>query len=350
MIVFAQNENGERVYIENAQKTSAYFCPTCGQKVIAKKGKYRTHHFAHIASECTDRWNYDISEWHRNWQKQFPEECREVVITHNGEKHRADVLFEGIVFEFQNSKISEEEFAERNTFYVEAGHKVVWVFNFFTEYKNGVFRGVEKGDDVRFSRQGNLYLFDDFFAQGNKDILIWFDFTNNYNPSLISSLADGALSIEGVRFGDIKEIKKLFEESASYFEKRNKTKGNFSKKGGTKARGLKLINLCDKIELNYEDTDFKRKTISCPINGRVVVRNCMKTFREQNCEYVVFGEDCPFDFGCTARFSDIIKNWNAEEDKLLSIERDTCGVIESITVIKDGKEKEIDFSSAKPLL
>ncbi len=121
-----------KVPIERAQSGVSYFCPVCNAPVDirAKKSTLVQAHYAHKRScPCLDNWKHDMSEWHLNWQKLFPEELREVVVLHNGEKHRADVLIGKTVIEFQHSSISGEEIAERNNFYLACGYKVVWVFD-----------------------------------------------------------------------------------------------------------------------------------------------------------------------------------------------------------------------------
>ena len=58
----------------------------------------------------------------------------------NGEKdekkHRADVLINGYVIEFQHSPISRDEIKERNEFYTNCGYKVIWVFDANDKIKN----------------------------------------------------------------------------------------------------------------------------------------------------------------------------------------------------------------------
>ena len=129
----AADKDGNRVFIEDAVKGTEYFCPVCGRRVIikAKESLAMAQHFAHKKGEgCPDKWKYDEkSEWHRAWQDRFPKECRERVVENNGVKHRADVLINGTVIEFQHSHITAKEIAERNKFYTESGCKVVWVFD-----------------------------------------------------------------------------------------------------------------------------------------------------------------------------------------------------------------------------
>lgn len=149
-MLYAINEVGKRIHAEDSDKQCEYICPVCGGRVIPKQGEVNSWHYAHSRlSPCMDNWNYDMSEWHREWQEQFPEGNREVVIEFGGEKHRADVLAYGYVIEFQHSAITAEEFERRNDFYVHAGKKVIWVFDFRDEFYNN---RVECYDE--YSRQG----------------------------------------------------------------------------------------------------------------------------------------------------------------------------------------------------
>lgn len=136
MVFVALNEVKERVFAQKGLPTDVpYYCPVCGGSVRLRAGASNAPHFAHITA-CTDDYIYDMSDWHREWQGLFPEANQEVVITHNGEVHRADVLCYGTVIEFQHSPISETEFQRRNQFYTEAGYKLVWVFDLMEVAEN----------------------------------------------------------------------------------------------------------------------------------------------------------------------------------------------------------------------
>lgn len=134
---------GNKISINNVQPGKNYYCPICQQKLILKlKGEQRRPHFAHAFfgntnySPCPDMWHHDDkSDWHNEWQLLFPLENYEVVVNNNGIKHRADVLINNTVIEFQHSSISLKEFDERNTFYNNAGYQVIWVFDLRKEYK-----------------------------------------------------------------------------------------------------------------------------------------------------------------------------------------------------------------------
>lgn len=132
---FAIDEAGKRIPAEQAEPTKEYACPICGSKVRLRAGEINARHFAHIANLCTDSWHYDMSEWHMGMQAYFREENREVVLSRNGEKHRADVCKDNVIVEFQHSPISAEEFCARNEFYTSLGYRVAWVFDVSEAYE-----------------------------------------------------------------------------------------------------------------------------------------------------------------------------------------------------------------------
>lgn len=130
------------VTIDEADETQTYYCPICEQELIQKRGEIREHHFSHIGPRgtnvrnyvpCSDNWNYDKTDWHIQWQKRFPSECYEKVLSKGDEKHIADIFINNIVVEFQHSSISLEEFRKRNKFYFSLGYKVIWVFDLIDE-------------------------------------------------------------------------------------------------------------------------------------------------------------------------------------------------------------------------
>lgn len=131
----AVNSENNRISADRAEKGQEYFCPICKKEVVLKKGEINIPHFAH-KTLCDDKWHYDMSEWHYGMQQRFPEEQREVVVTHNGQIHRADILCGKQVIEFQHSEISAEEIEERTKFYTEAGYDIAWVFDVQEQYDN----------------------------------------------------------------------------------------------------------------------------------------------------------------------------------------------------------------------
>lgn len=129
-MLIAEDENGNRVNINDAPRGLTYYCPLCKGEVFQKRGEIRRHHFAHkVGAENCDGWHYDMSDWHSDWQNQFPRECQEIVIRNEGEFHRADVLIGNVVIEFQHSSLGSDEFEERNRYYNNLGYLVIWLFD-----------------------------------------------------------------------------------------------------------------------------------------------------------------------------------------------------------------------------
>ena len=171
---FAKNARGERIHASNADKIQNYFCPICCQKVKPKQGKIKAEHFAHEIP-CEDSWHYDMSEWHSQWQAQFPVGNREIVVTHLSEKHRADVVAYGYVIEFQHSPITAEEFEERNSFYLSCGKKVIWIFDFVSEYsENQIEWYDDEGNLAKYKWRYPVRFLQSYIPQHEKDIIVFF--------------------------------------------------------------------------------------------------------------------------------------------------------------------------------
>lgn len=126
----AVDARGNRVHIDNADRTAEYFCPVCGERMMQKKGAIRINHFAHFSTtNCRESWSSEEGDWHRSWKNRFPVDCQEIVIKDEEHIHRADVIVNNAVIEFQHSPISEEDFSARNSFYQKHGYQIVWVFD-----------------------------------------------------------------------------------------------------------------------------------------------------------------------------------------------------------------------------
>lgn len=126
-MLYALNSKNKRTEATKATKEEKYKCPCCGEEVVFKKGVVKIPHFSHKSKSNCDDW-YEMSKWHKEWQENFPEEFREVVIEEFGEKHRADVKVEDLIIEFQHSNIAGSEFDKRNDFY-STSNKLVWLFD-----------------------------------------------------------------------------------------------------------------------------------------------------------------------------------------------------------------------------
>lgn len=203
-MLFALDENKTRTNIHHSIKGKEYFCPICGEKLILKKGNIRAHHYAHNKnSSCKDIWNYDMSIWHVNWQNRFNEDYQEIIREDLYEKHRADVLIEDkkLVYEFQHSRISSQEFNERNAFYNSQGYKVIWVFDVASLYDKGSI------SDTVIYGISNVYAWEKPYetfidlTRNNFNIEIYFELVNNADDD--EAILDAKNKIEnGIRLGN----------------------------------------------------------------------------------------------------------------------------------------------------
>lgn len=127
MIQYALDSKNDRVHIDNAIKGEIYKCEICKSHLSPKQGKINRWHFAHDNKQDCDSW-YEMTEWHRDWQREFSENCREIVINYGSEYHRADVKINDVVLEFQNSNMSIDEFQIRSEFYSK-DNLLIWIIN-----------------------------------------------------------------------------------------------------------------------------------------------------------------------------------------------------------------------------
>lgn len=103
-------------------------CPSCGNEMVAKCGRFKVWHWAHKSTRHCDSWWENETEWHRKWKSYFPLENQEVSHTdvNSGELHIADIKTNNdIVIECQNSPIKLEEVESREEFY----DNMIWIVN-----------------------------------------------------------------------------------------------------------------------------------------------------------------------------------------------------------------------------
>ena len=172
----AINSDGNRVDSCDANKNVTYFCPICCQEVQLKKGEVNTPHFAHLKCSCLDTWNYDMSQWHKKMQNYFPQKFREVIVKYNNRKHRADILINNIVIEFQHSPISITEFNERNDFFKKAGYQLAWVFDLSEQYENeSLYCKEQRNLDYLMHWKHPKRIFSDIkLCDHDKNFALWF--------------------------------------------------------------------------------------------------------------------------------------------------------------------------------
>ena len=103
-MLYANDDFGNRVAADVAKGLARvlYRCQICGESVRIRAGTQRVAHYAHISNKECDDFAHEMTPWHLGWQSKFPETEREVVLESGGEKHRADILHDGVAVEFQH--------------------------------------------------------------------------------------------------------------------------------------------------------------------------------------------------------------------------------------------------------
>ena len=344
----ARDSNNKRIYIDEANEAIQYYCPICGEEVIQRRGKTNVHHFAHKKNSECDSWKYDMSEWHKNWQSMFPVDNREVVIVHNGEKHRADILIGNTVIEFQHSRMSNEEFKKRTNFYFNAGYNLVWLFDLTEEYQSGKISLYNREYTYKWSH--HWHIFDDFIPNNTK-VKVYLQFS--------SDLSEGDCGIEHLTW--LSEDSKYFstERYVAYdraeFIKLFIPEGkDNSEEKGSATDHFTVADIQDAL-ISVNGYYF-----ACPRREgkRVCFENC------DCCEYstmCVSNDSIGISFrdlylkrpdkihaayvsGCLYRFKDIIENWDLDKDKVLDIKYNTDFRITNITYEKQGEVIVKDYS------
>lgn len=184
----ALNENNAIVLARTGIEQGLYYCRSCGNRVCAKIGTgSRTPHFSHIHAPCGDTWadykkGNSMSQWHIDHQAMYPKEAREVTLYQSGdwyrngldslpvrhtekpgdlpdgvEYHRADIYMNGLVVEYQISRLPFDEIIKRERFYVN----MVWVV------------------------ESNRYYTDSHWSRSNKPVWV------NDGDYMIPSIKDG---------------------------------------------------------------------------------------------------------------------------------------------------------------
>lgn len=341
---FANDSKGKRTYIEDSENNEQYFCPVCGQEVIQRKGSTNAFHYAHKVDELCDSWSYDMSDWHRDWQNLFPEENREVVVEHNGVKHIADIKIGNTIIEFQHSRMSNDEFWERNEFYTDAGFDLVWLFDLIDEFKSErIIRNI--GKEWHYKWNYHWHTFDDFVPRENKSIKVFFQ--------ICDDLSEGSCGIEhlvwrssnGKHFVTGNGEAYDQDEFIAFFITKNtiETKCSID----TKLQ-FTIADVQDTlIEVNgvyfpcfakqcggecFENCDCCKYSVRC-----IVKESIGKEFRDL---YYDRPEKvhARYTSGCLFRFQDILEGWNNDRDRVISVVYDSEGKVLDLTVIKNGKQ------------
>jgi hypothetical protein len=126
--------NGNRVSIQDYDKGEMPYCEK-GHELVGAQGQHNIWHFRHKHPSDV---RGELSEWHKEWQREFDttEVCfdkREGQI----KARRADIVEGEYVVEIQHSSITKEEVDSRNKDYSLNKKKVIWVIDGSSMTVNG---------------------------------------------------------------------------------------------------------------------------------------------------------------------------------------------------------------------
>ena len=148
----AIDQNHKKINIEKANPGDKYFCQQCGGELFIRFCTKKRTHFAHKPKQkpCSDTWDkhYDKSIWHKDWQNEFPIENQEVTVPFGNVFHRGDVVTGTNVVEFQHSSIKGVTFEKRNKFYLNAGYKVIWLFDYIAHFDKNILTYKKSGNEI----------------------------------------------------------------------------------------------------------------------------------------------------------------------------------------------------------
>ena len=132
------HENSKKIYIEEylnntllkLEVKSKQKCLVCKRGHLLKQydSTERSRHFQHINAH-----DINMSEWHSEWQTNFPLHTREQELKKKNNlqirDRRADVLLDNKVIEFQHSNITSKEVQERQKDYTLHNKEIIWVID-----------------------------------------------------------------------------------------------------------------------------------------------------------------------------------------------------------------------------
>ena len=101
-------------------------CPECHGEVIPKCGEIMIWHWAHkVLNNC----EYSLrgeTDWHLAHKQYWLDHGAEIEVPIGS--RRADVVYKGVVIEFQRANETLEKITSRTLNHIENGYKVMWVF------------------------------------------------------------------------------------------------------------------------------------------------------------------------------------------------------------------------------
>jgi len=264
-----------------------------------------------------------MSDWHIGWQERFPEECREITLESNGNKHRADVLIDKTVLEFQHSHLSSDEFNDRNEFYTSLGYHVVWVFDFSEEWACEKM-GTLGNSETKYYWKHPRATFNEFDCRDSK-VSLFFQTQDEDDTTKIDALVSRITWVAPSGFERFAtDTCMTIKEFLSLFLKNDEEK---------QEKSLSLSDLYD-ILPEGKDEGGDDAIFGCPLKSDGVVRYDECIYCKHN------GGQGDFGFHCSGRFASL----KFDKSTIFNqIERSAIGDVTSVTINEDGKKKKYDI-------
>lgn len=193
-------------------------CPFCGSDVVARCGDILADHWAHVdKSDCVGC-SAPMTEWHKAWQDEFPKECQEVKVG----DHRADVLIDGFVIEFQHSSLPGPQIKARE----DAYKNMVWIID-VTESYPSFDNGVWQCSTGQLDRYYHLCKSPLFLEMGSVGVCLVHDFAKRgRTPEGNGELFERATLVERLRDVEwLRKLKPVKKDNAKQIKKRQKLEG-----------------------------------------------------------------------------------------------------------------------------
>ncbi|MCH5463151.1 hypothetical protein HC026_08695 [Lactobacillus sp. LC28-10] len=177
----AQNERNNRICANDAHRQATYFCPSCREQVILKRGTRMVAHFAHRANSRCRPFSESETQAHLTgkWQlaDYFGTDRIELEPYIQSLAQRPDLLMtradRKLAIEYQCSPISVTKLQQRNQGYSGYGLEVIWILGADYLRKTASVRHAEKW--LQYSEKLGWYII--FWETQQQCLIIWHHLT-----------------------------------------------------------------------------------------------------------------------------------------------------------------------------
>lgn len=133
MQIYGLDAHGKLIHALQAERQKSYQCPECSGLVRVRGGRFKHHHFYHVAHSACRLHGKSAVHLHIQLilQKMFTSETIHLEHRFPEIGRIADVVWmnQKLIIEIQVSPISAEEVAARNRDYNSIGYQVIWILH-----------------------------------------------------------------------------------------------------------------------------------------------------------------------------------------------------------------------------